>query len=219
MIVYAYRGATVHQPVEASSIPSLTIASFEDGLKKVITGARGTFNIDSRAGDSLKLNFNFSGAYVEPTDVALLTDVETDGLVPPPFLSAAFTIDDGAYADAIISEYNIDAGAVVSPRTDASAASGILSFDVTDRAPSVQLNPEKTLMANHNVYSKITASTRESIYARAGSTSGNRMELYSCVQYHTPDETEEGGRDLLSQPGMLKAFSDAGDDELFITIY
>jgi len=72
----------------SSSVVSLTMGLFEDGIRKVLKGCRGTVKFNFKIGEPATLDFSFKGVEAGVTDVPMFTGVSFDNTVPPVLLNA-----------------------------------------------------------------------------------------------------------------------------------
>ena len=64
--------SVTYAPV-SSSFDSVTLYFFQDGVRQIVTGARGSFSINAELGAIPTITFTMIGIYNEPTDVADVT--------------------------------------------------------------------------------------------------------------------------------------------------
>ena len=85
-------GTSVTYAPISTSIPSVTIALYRDGVKKQIRGARGSVKYSGKDGEPGMLEFTFQGVYDGVSDVSLLTGSGIETTLPPALLSAVFSV-------------------------------------------------------------------------------------------------------------------------------
>jgi hypothetical protein len=132
-----------------SNVKTLTMGLYEDGVFKSIRGAVGNCVITIVPGKPVDLNWTFTGAWVTPTDVAILAPTYPTLL---PMRAAAASITIGAVTPCF-SSMTIDFGNVITPRTCAVSANGLHSFIITNRMPVGTIDPESKLVATYAPYS------------------------------------------------------------------
>ena len=76
-------GTSVTYTPASDSIPSLSLALYEDGIANKIWGARGTFKISLDQGKPGMVHFVFTGADFSVSDVALLAGTSFQTTLPP----------------------------------------------------------------------------------------------------------------------------------------
>ena len=196
----------------SASVPSITIALYMDGMRKMIWGARGTFKIVCKAGEPSMIHFMFTGADFSVTDLALLTGVAYETTVPQPFQAATFTID--SYA-AIIESLEIDIGNQVSLRPDVTVTSGHRSAAITKRESVLTIDPELITVAMYDFYGKWRSGVMGALSLAIGAVVGNKAEITAPkVQYVGIAPGDRSGIRTLGIDSWLNRNS--GDDEISI---
>lgn len=203
-------GESVTYMPTSSSIPSGTVGIIEDGVKKQIWGARGTFNLSCLTDSRCMFHFVFTGADYSVADADFLADVALLSVNPQPFINAAFSLQ--SYA-ALIKSMQIDIANAVALRGDANSSSGFKSAIITARKPKLTFDPEMVLVATHDFYGIMRAGTEGALTTAIGATVGNICTITANkVQYREVGEEEREGIRTLGIPCQLNR--DAGDDEL-----
>jgi hypothetical protein len=197
-----------------NNVASLTMATYEDGMRKLITGARGKVKFGFKSGEPVMMDFAFSGVEGGITDLALLTGIVHESSVPPAFLSAAFSIDAVA---AKVGEMDIDIASRLVARDDIQSARGLLSFIISDREIVGSFNPEMLLAATHDFHTKWFNNTEMILDFVVGSTTGSKFRFYGPkVQYNKVDDEDRDGLQLAKCTFDFNGTVSPGDDELSI---
>jgi hypothetical protein len=195
-------------------LPSLTFGNYEDGVRKLMKGARGNVKFPFKMGEPTVLDCDFKGVEQAIADVALLTGITFESTKPPVLLAASFTID--SYA-ARVSELNIDMGNVLSPRDDVNDAKGILSYLLTDRNPTGSFKTEMVPVATYDYHGKLLANTEVALDFTLGSTTGNKFRFYAPkLQYTKIDDDDASGRHLITVSFCLNGVLGLKDSEFAI---
>lgn len=203
----------------SSSVPSATVGYYLDGTRQILAGARGNVRIETGAvGEPVFLAFEFMGVTGTAIDTTLLAPTY-ESTVPKAFLSVRPVVL--GYTSPIIASMTFDMQNELAMREDASLASGIKSYIITNRAPQLEADPEMELIATHDFYGSLHAGTTGRSYFQVGS--GSTGERITCAfpkcQYRT---VAEGDRSSLavSQVTMDVLSSDVstGDDEVQIAM-
>ncbi len=192
----------------------LTMGAYEDGVFKSLAGAKGTFSLDGENGKPVKINFEFTGVWQPPTDVALITPTYPT-IIPPRFASATLTL--GSYAP-IISMLKIAANNVVKLRQTVNNVAAYLAAAITDRNANGSLDPESTSVAAHDAHGLWIAGTTAALSCVVGTVAGNTVTLAAPALQRT--NVQPGDRDGLQIDTIdfeLKRSVSLGDDELTIT--
>ena len=137
---------------------TLTIATYEDGLRKVIVGAMGTCRMVFDSGQNVVMEWTFTGAWGGVTDAAILAPTY-DAVLPQQFRSAVLTI--GGAAPGCVSNLVIDLGNTVELRDCATSSTGYETALITDWNVNGSWNPESRLVATEDVFGLWLAGTEE----------------------------------------------------------
>ncbi len=197
----------------STNIKSITIASYEDGVIKKMWGARGNVSIKLEDGSPGWLHFEFTGADFSVEDGSMLSSgVSYESTKPIPFLAATLTID--SYA-ALIGTLEINMNNTVTLRKDINAASGYKSAVITNRKPSMTIDPEAVLVATYDFYGKLRSGNEGSLTLALTGSAGNICTITAPkVQYTAiSDDVKEGLRNLGITCQLNRS---SGDDELSI---
>lgn len=215
-------GPTASQGFEyrpaSSSIISATVGGYEDGIRKMIYGARGNVTLEGNVGEPMFLAFSFEGVYGGVTDVALLSVTYLDP-VPVAFLNVAGSVHDLA---AIFSTLSVDMGNVLAERESANSAKGILSVKITDREPTATIDPEMELVAAADFYGELLAGTAGRLYSELPSASAGEKLTVAAPRalYGTISEADRNQlRTARIEMDLVTGGVSAGDDELQIGMY
>lgn len=204
-----------YRPISAA-VSSLTMGCYEDGVLKLIKGARGSVKFNFKSGQPVMLDFTFQGVEAGITDVALLSGISHETTKPPALLSAALVLD--AYA-ARIGELNIDVNNALSSRDDINDPRGLLSFQITDRNISGSLNPEMVTVATYDFYSKFVGNTEIAIALSLGATTGNMFKFFAPkMQLTKIDDEDRDGMQLAKCSFDLNGTVNGDDEFSFIQL-
>lgn len=196
----------------SASIPSVTIAKYTDGKKYLMAGARGTFEIQLRAGKPGIIAFDFLGTALADADDALLASVTYQSTLPKPFQSASFTID--SYA-AIVESIMIATGNQLELRPDVNSVQGYKSAVISKRLMTMKLNPEDVLISVKDFWAAWEAGTLVAFTAALTGAAGNITTITAPkVQYGKLGQGLRGGMLTYEIDAALRR--NAGDDELSI---
>lgn len=207
----------------SSGHKSLTIEIREsDGVSAVrsvkIAGARGTFTIGAEKGGIVPVSFEFTGKYIEPTDSVTQFVSPSLGVLPVPFLSAAFTFH--GVGTLKVQAVNLDIGNNVIMRNDVNDPTGNLAAFITGRAPTASIDPEVEDLSTINFYNKATTNAEGVLEYVIGSAGGNRVKV-TAPKAQIISPPSEADRDGLRTAGLdlqLNQSLVAGDDEFQIFI-
>jgi len=196
----------------STGVPSLTIAVFNDGLRHIVRGARGSVKFGFKNGEICYCDFEFLGVYDSSADVAMIAPTY-EATVPPALLGASLTV--GGYA-AKIQSLNLDMGNVLALRDDISSAQGYFSTLLTDRRPTGSFDPEMELVATHDFYGLWKGGTAAALAFNLGATQYNRIGITAPKLVYT--KIGDSDRNSLSvADSTFELAMNTGDDEIVLT--
>jgi hypothetical protein len=191
---------------------TVTIVVYEDGVKKSICGAMGTFKGEGDNGKPVYLNFEFEGVWVAPVDGALVVP-EADTVKPQPFIGSTFTL--GA-AIAPVAKFSFDLGNKIYVREDITNANGYLYAVITERAVSGKIDPEATLIATRNYFNEFISETEAALSLATSGTTPITIAAPKA-QYKAMNEGDRTGIVTNEIEFVCNKSAAAGDDEFSIT--
>lgn len=211
-VIVASTSVTYSPESSIPSVPTMTIATFRDGLKKMTRGARGNLKYSAESGKPGMFELEFIGVDVDVTDVALPTPSGIEATKPAPFLSANFSVASFA---AFISQIQFEMGSELVRRGDVNQSCGFISTLITDRYPKGSFDPEDETVAVHDWYGRWKGDTTGLLTWRNGSVAGNivTFTVPKC-QYAKIAESDRNGIATLATDWTMQKNSDGGDDEL-----
>ncbi len=207
--------SVTYAPVSAlASIPTLTIAIYQDGVRKQLRGARGNVKYSAKNGEPGLFDFSFIGVYDAVSDQALLTPSGVETTVPVALLSALFSV---ASFSAFISSISFDMGNQLTPRPDINQASGYISTLLTSRMPKGSFDPELELVATHDWYGRWLAGTTGALTWKHPGAAGNICTFSVPVcQYIKIGDGDRDGVALATVDFLMARNATAGNDEISI---
>ena len=206
-------GTSVTYKPASSSVPTVTLGWYANGKIYKGWGARGNVSLELVNGQPGVLHFSFQGADWSESDGSFLSP-SLDTTLPPVFQGVSLTID--SYA-AEISKLEIDLKNELAPREDANAASGIKSYVIADRDPTLSFDPANVLVADEDFLGNWRSGTLMALSATLGSVAGNTIALSAPkVQYQDIKMASRDGIAALEIDALL--CRDSGDDEFQIQI-
>lgn len=159
------------------TVPSLTMTGYEDGIRKLIAGARGNMQLTvEKPGKPLIMKYAHNGVYAGLADVAALSGVTHESTKPPVFLDVAFALD--SYAGRI-RQFELNLNNVLAAKEDGNAQYGMSAYSITDRTITGVFTIDKVLVATFDLYSKLYAATEMPIVFTLGATTGNKYKFYA----------------------------------------
>jgi len=198
------------RPVGAagSTQETITIGSYQAGRKKFLHGCMGNAKFTFPASKLAFGEFEFTGKWNAPTDVAIL-DPTYSVLVPMRVVSAALTV--GAYGEFKISQAVIDLGNEIHLREDVDDATGYGYAAIGNRLNKVTIDPEAELVATKDLYGEWLAGTRANLSLVITNGTDTCTVTASNLQFVNPQEADRGGIETDNIECII------GDDDLTFT--
>lgn len=150
-------GFGVRQSPYATGAGTGTFHVYEDGVRKGIRGAMGTFKLRTEAGKRWFFDFNMQGVWIDPSDVAMPSYDPTAPDSVTDFqrlLSKQSTISfsDLSAFDAVatpqLASFKWDAGVTVEPVAAMDDEAGVSHVRVVGHDQRIEFDPESRLVAN-----------------------------------------------------------------------
>lgn len=142
-----------------STVKTLTMAHYVDGVLRRIRGAVGTFTISCLAGQKITLDFTFQGVFDSFEAGAILTPTYPTGEALR-WAGSTTTIGGTAIA---ASSLTFDLGNVITPLESQALDEGVKNFIVSDRRPTLSIDPEADTSNSITRYSTWMAGTTVAI--------------------------------------------------------
>jgi len=205
--------SVAYDPTSADG-DSATIVYNADGIEHRILGARGAVGLDLSAGGLPYLNFSFAGLYVLPTDTAAAVP-DFSAFQKPQTVEKAntptFTLDGFA---AVLVGLNVSQGQKVEYKN----RPNLEGVFITDRDYTGQAKIHAPTIAEKNFFALAEAETLFAMQMIHGTTAGNIVQIDAAqTQVLNPDYDGDG--DVLGlNLGLALNASDAGDDDIKITL-
>lgn len=157
-----------------ATLTTLTMALYEMGRVRKLTGAAGTWDIPLKAGEPARINFTFRGLYADDADAAILAP--TYPTVLPPRWANTSALSWGAYAP-VVSELTVAANNEVVMREDANKTEGYRSAIIVDRKPGGAFQPEAALVATQDWHTILKNSTESALAIVLGTVANNIITI------------------------------------------
>lgn len=188
---------------------SLTLAMNLDGVRHLMPGSFGTFEIDATAGQYATVKWTFMGTYSAPTDAALPSPIY-ERTLPAQVELAKLRIDD-FYA--IVEKFTFNQQNDIQVRPDVSSAQGYIGTRIVARNPEGGIDPEADLVANYDFWGRMRNADRMTFQMRVGTIPGNIVHIFApCVQYTNMTYADRQG--IRTYDAGLKFATDRSDDEI-----
>lgn len=199
---------------------SLTINMYKDGVLHQLTGAYGSFKINAKAGDRATVDFEFTGFYVQPTDVAFPAAPVFETTLPQQVELGRLHIDQFGVAGplsnpCVVETFSYDIGNKIEPRMSINAANGYTGFIITERASTGGIDPEATLVATEDFWTKLSAAKQMPFGMRVGTVAGNMWAVHAPATQYTGLTYKDRNGIAVLDAGM-KFNRRNGDDEIML---
>lgn len=206
----------VYSPI-STGFPSLTMIGNHDGNQFIGLGCRATsMEIECQVGEIPKLNFEFAGAYLPPTDVALPSPTYTGQAKPVTFASGNTvnaTLDSYAFC---IEEFSLDLNLESNFRELVGCSK---STKISQRAVEGEILVERPdLLATKNLYTAIDAHTLVPLTFQHGTVAGNRVTIACPTLQLTYPEADDSDGVLMHNYSFRAVPVSPGNNELTITV-
>lgn len=199
---------------------SLAIRMYKDGMQHLLTGAYGTFKINAQAGQRAMAEFEFTGFYNAPTDMALPSSPSFETTLPQQCELGRLHIDDFGVASYInnicaVDAFSYDIGNKIDPRMSINAADGYTGLRVTERTSTGGIDPEATLVGQQDFWAKLANGRQMPFGMRVGGSAGNMWAIHApATQYTGLTYKDRSG--LVTLDAALQFNRVAGDDEILL---
>jgi len=202
--------SVTYAPV-STSFSSVTIYFYQDGIRHIVTGARGTFTLNGQVGAIPTIAFTMTGIYNAPTDTALATPTYANQATPLIFKNGNTTSFSAFSYSGALQSIDFNLGNEIVYRELIGGTKEVL---ITDRKPAGTMSIEAVLLATKNYFTVSTGSTTGSISFQHGTTAGNIATL-TMAQSDLADASyaDLNGIAMLNLPYVATPTA-AGNDEL-----
>lgn len=165
-----------------NGVTTLTLVMYHDGLKKTLYGARGTFEIMADTGQIPRISWTFTGKYLAEADASIL-DPTYETALAPAFQGGTNTVTIGTFSP-LASSMRISANNTVvyresanDPHTD---SAGIYAAAITDRRPTLTIDPETVAIASKDWGSIRELKTESVITVTLGTVAASNRVTITC---------------------------------------
>lgn len=202
--------SVTYAPV-STSFSSVTIYFYQDGIRHIVTGARGTFTLNGQVGAIPTIAFTMTGIYNAPTDTALATPTYANQATPLIFKNGNTTSFSAFSYSGALQSIDLNLGNEIVYRELIGGTKEVL---ITDRKPAGTMSIEAVLLATKNYFTVSTGSTTGSISFQHGTTAGNIATLTMAQSdLANASYADLNGIAMLNLPYVATPTA-AGNDEL-----
>lgn len=201
--------SVTYSPV-STGIGSQTLSFHVAGVKHLITGARGTFELSGKVNEIPVLKFTFTGIYNTATDTANPTPTYNNQAQPLVVDSTATPTFNVFGYSGCLEEFSLDVGNDVTFRNLAGCTKQAL---ITQRDAKGSLSIEATTIAAKDFWTAAANSTAGAITIGHGTTAGNIVTLnVPNAISSAPEYKDSNNITMLSLPFVAPPSS--GNDDL-----
>jgi hypothetical protein len=210
---YSIAANVGYAPV-STAFGSATIYFNNDGVLHKITGARGTFTLNTSVGQIPTIDFQMTGIYNAPTDTAAPTTTYSDQATPVIFKAgntSAFSI---LSYKACLQSLSLNLANETVYRELVGCTKEVL---ITNRAPAGECMIEAPTIAQKDFFTIANDDTTGTLTLLHGATAGNRVTLVAPkVDITNPSYGDQDGIQMLNIPYVAIPTA-AGNDEIKLT--
>jgi len=209
---------TPRSEAPGSNVKTLTIGRYVDGMYYQLSGCAGSFTVNLTAGQRGMIDWDFSGVWSTPTDVALITPTLPTSLVQLWSKGACSWNSVDFYA----LNAQIQSGNTIAYRPQPGTSTGFHSAIIVDRYPKVTLDPERKLVATQDRWGKWLTGAEHALAVHVGGVVGNSTT--ALLQFDAPKaqvmQIDDEERDRIAVDAMTFGCNKNGstqDQSLSIT--
>ena len=197
-------------PISANETSAVIVMN-KDGVRHVMPGSYGTFEITAMAGEYATVKWTFMGLYEEPVDAFLPQPIYERAL--PSQVEHARLLLDEIDSCPIVEKFTFNQANDVQIRPDVCSEQGYVGTRIVSRSPEGGIDPEAALVASYDFWGKLRAATRMAFQMRVGTERGNIVWILApSVQYTQMTYSDRQG--LLTYDAGLKFAGYHRDDEI-----
>lgn len=193
----------------------LTVALMRDGKQYLIHGAQANCVMTFTVGQPVLLEFEFTGLYNPPTDVALFSSVTYPAVVEPAFTQAALSVQGNTAAR--ISSLTLDMGNEVIMVPDPNDLTGFVRAQIVRRTPIGSFDAEEVLAGTNDWFAEWISGATGAITTGTFPSGGTAENMFGLTVGNSKyTKVGLGDRDGMANAPIdyeCQAVSDDGDDE------
>lgn len=155
---------------ESTTHESCTIHYFDDGIRHVVIGSRGSWSLNAEVGQIPVLTFTMTGRYATPTDDGIGTVTEQNQAAPVLFKNGNTTSFSIFGFSAALQSYSFDCNNETVYRELVGGTKEVL---ITDRKPGGTISIEAVALSDHNFFTDATGSSTGTNTFQHGQSAGN----------------------------------------------
>lgn len=206
--------SVTYAPISAS-FSSCTLTFFNDGIKQVVTGARGTWSLSMAIGEIPTLSFEMMGWYASPNATANVTPNYANQVAPVAVNSDNTTSVSVHSYSACMNAFSLQVANNLVFRQLAGCTKQVL---ISDRKPAGEITLELPAFGTKDFYGIANAQTKGSISLQHGQTAGNIITIACPTSaFDSPSYEDGDGIQHLKLP-FRPIPTSAGNDEFSLVL-
>ncbi len=166
----------------STSIPSVTLYLYLDGLVYKVAGCRGNASLKLQSGNLGRISFTFTGMFLSKTDAGVPAGLVYDGTRPPLWKGGKALINRVVSAMASMS---VEFGNQLTNPDNPNATEGFDPSIITARNMTGSCDPLEALVATRDSMAAFRAGTSQVIHASYGAVAGNRVGVTKPAAFFT----------------------------------
>ena len=198
-----------------SDISSLAFRVFHDqGTVNKALGTRGTVKFTMQAGKYGVAEWEFKGLYVAVA-AATVPSLSPGTDTPPVVYNASFQI---AGFSPICSQAEINLANSIVRRDDLNAVTGVHSFRLTARKPTLSFNADAVAESSNPFWGDWDGAILDTFGINCGTNAGNKIEFSGYFQYEqAPKNSDQDGVRIYDcVAALVSSIPSSSNDELLI---
>ena len=197
-----------------SNVKTLTIGLYRDGTLIRLAGCAGSFVVTLPTGKPAYIDWTFSGVFQSRTDIAILTP--TYPTAKP--LRYAGGLAEWDNDNLCLSTATINSGNSVILRECPDKEAGYVSAMITDRVPTITIDPEAVTVLAQDRWGKYLAQVEHELELDVGGPTNSQIEFVAPkAQIINISETDRNGLTADSIEMQCNKNGATHDEELTIT--
>lgn len=193
----------------SDNFESLTLVMYKDGVKHLMPGSFGTFEVEATAGQFATIKWTFNGTYEAPVDDAMPTP-NYEKTLPSQVELARLRVDN---FNAVVEKFTYNQANDIQVRPDVSSEQGYIGTRIVSRKPEGGIDPEADLVANYDFWAKLRNADRMPLQMRVGKNAGNIVWMIAPTVQYT-GMTYQDRQGILTYDAGLKFAGYQADDEV-----
>lgn len=183
--------ATPLSEAPGTNVKTLTLGLYENGRRKLMSGAVGNVQFVITPGEPVMMNFTFRGVWQGVSDTAILAPTyPTLTPIRASNTGGGFTINSVAQTFA---SATFDVGNQITLRPSTATTTGFAHGVITDRTPTWSIDPEAKLVATQDVFGDWVAGTTRALSFALIDAQDTVRFLAPAVQKQTVSNADREG--------------------------